>query len=231
MLHAHHTIGSTPRMTPPASYAAVVSRARREVVKMRRRTGNLEPDFIELARRWGNAIEYSDAFTRGHCDRVADLACALAAADGMDEESLFWFRVGALLHDVGKFVVPAEVLNKDGALTADEWELVRSHPLAGVEMVAGVEFPSEVMDILQSHHERWDGAGYPSGLAGEAIPRAARIVAIADAYDAITSTRSYKKALGHDAAIAVMRADSGRHFDPALYALFEDVVSALHTSA
>lgn len=207
------------------SYAAVVSRAQREVMKMRRRAGGTTPDFVELARRWANDIECNDAFTQGHCERVADIACALAGADGFASERLYWFRVGALLHDIGKFVVPAEVLNKAGRLSAAEWDVVRCHPSAGAEMVQDVAFPAEVMDVLRSHHERWNGTGYPQGLAGEAIPRAARIVAIADAYDAITSARSYKPALTHEAAMAVLRIDIGRHFDPQLFALFERVVS------
>lgn len=207
------------------SYTAVVSRAQREVMKMRRRAGGTTPDFVELARRWANDIECNDEFTQGHCDRVADIACALAVADGFTDERLYWFRVGALLHDIGKFVVPAEVLNKAGRLSAEEWDVVRSHPRAGVEMVQDVAFPGDVMDILLSHHERWDGSGYPHGLAGEAIPHAARIVAIADAYDAITSVRSYKDALAHDTAMAVLRIDVGRHFDPRLFAAFERVIS------
>lgn len=211
------------------SYTAVVSRAQREVMKMRRRAGGSTPDFVELARRWANDIECNDDFTQGHCDRVADIACAIAVVDGFTDERLYWFRVGAVLHDIGKFVVPAEVLNKAGRLSEAEWDVMRSHPRAGVEMVQDVAFPSDVMDILLAHHERWDGSGYPHGLAGEAIPRAARIVAIADAYDAITSVRSYKDALPHDTAMAVLRLDIGRHFDPRLFAHFERVVSGAGT--
>lgn len=204
----------------------MLERARREVQDLRSAPAHRAAEFLELARCWGNTIECNDAFTQGHCDRVADLACALAAADGMDEQSVFWVRVGALLHDVGKVVVPPDVLNKSGALTDDEWQVMRSHTVAGVDLVRCVEFPPEVMDILQSHHERWDGAGYPHRLAGQSIPRAARIVCIADAYDALTSTRSYKAPMTHDEALAVMRADSGAHFDPALLAVFEVTVAA-----
>lgn len=211
--------------SPRRSYTAVVSRAQREVMKMQRRAGGTTPDFVELARRWANDIECNDDFTQGHCDRVADIACAIAVADGFDAQRMYWFRVGALLHDIGKFVVPAEVLNKAGCLSPDEWDVVRSHPRAGVEMVQDVAFPGDVMDILLSHHERWDGSGYPHGLAGETIPPAARIVAIADAYDAITSERSYKPGLAHDTAMAVLRLDVGRHFDPRLFAIFDRVIS------
>jgi putative nucleotidyltransferase with HDIG domain len=198
-------------------------RARRDLADIDRRMGRLESDFLDVVRRWGESIECNDDYTQGHCERVADIACALAMRDGMDEQSLFWFRIGALLHDVGKLVIPPAVLNKRSPLSAAEWELMRSHPTAGVEMLADVEFPWDVSPIVQGHHERWDGQGYPHGLAGEAIPRVARMVSIADVYDALTSERSYKKGMSPAAAMEVMRADVGRQFDPALFALFEQV--------
>ncbi|MDB4880806.1 MAG: diguanylate cyclase [Gemmatimonadetes bacterium] len=201
-------------------------RARREMAEVSRRTGVLEDDFLQVARRWGRSMECTDLYTQGHSERVAEIACALALADGMDRQTLFWFRIGALLHDVGKLALPAGVLSKAGPLSAEEWGAVRDHPVQGVELLADIEFPWDVRPIVESHHERWDGAGYPHRLAGEAIPRVARIVAIADVYDALTSARSYKAPLSHPEAIAVMRADSGRQFDPALFALFEQVAAA-----
>ena len=124
----------------------------------------LEDDFINVVERWGESIEAKDRYTQGHCVRVADLSCAIATALGIDEQSLFWFRIGALLHDVGKLVVPSEVLNKPGKLNDEEWALMRSHPTAGVDMLAGIDFPWDVRPIIESHHERWDGKGYPHGL-------------------------------------------------------------------
>ena len=200
-------------------------RARRELVDVGRRMHGLESDFLDVVRRWGESIECKDQYTQGHCERVADLACALAARTGMDEQSLFWFRIGALLHDVGKLVIPPEVLNKSGALTPEEWALMKRHPTAGVEMLADVDFPWDVRPIVESHHERWDGKGYPHGLHGESIPRVARILCIADVYDALTSGRSYKKAMSHDDAMDVMRLQAGTVFDPELFALFEAVVA------
>jgi len=200
-------------------------RARRELADVDRRTTMLESDFLEVVRRWGESIESKDVYTQGHCVRVADLACALwaRASDG-DATSRFWFRIGALLHDVGKLLVPAEVLNKPGKLTDEEWALVRRHPAAGVELLADIEFPWDVCPIVQSHHERWDGAGYPDGLAGEAIPLTARVVCIADVYDALTSRRSYKERFTHEKAMEVMRSDRGRAFDPALFDRFEEMM-------
>ena len=202
-------------------------RASHMVADVDRRTSALEQEFLDVVRRWSDSIESKDEYTQGHCERVADIACALAARTGMDERTLFGFRIGALLHDVGKLVIPGEVLNKPGRLDDAEWELVRSHPLAGVQMLGDIDFPWDVRGAVESHHERWDGGGYPRQLAGESIPLWGRILCIADVYDALTTERSYKRALSHDDAMATMRADAGRQFDPALFALFEEVMREL----
>jgi len=194
------------------------------VADVARRTRRLEAQFIDVVRRWGQSIEAKDLNTHGHCERVADLACAIAAHMGIAGPTVFWYRVGALLHDIGKLVIPAEVLNKPDRLTEDEWALVRRHPSAGAEMLAAVDFPWDVRPIVESHHECWDGSGYPHGLAGERIPLAARIVCVADVYDVLTSDRSFKRALSHDEALDVMRRDIGRQFDPAVFRAFAEVV-------
>jgi putative nucleotidyltransferase with HDIG domain len=200
-------------------------RARRELADVDRRTAKLENDFLDVVRKWGESIESKDIYTQGHCVRVADLACALwMKANADDDTSLFWFRIGALLHDVGKLMVPAEVLNKPGKLTDEEWQMVRGHPSAGVELLADIEFPWDVRPIVESHHERWDGKGYPHGLAGEAIPLTARVLCVADVYDALTSVRSYKRALTHDEAMEIMGKDVGTQFDPVLFAAFEELM-------
>lgn len=200
-------------------------RARRELADVDRRTAVLESVFLDVVRRWGESIDAKDMYTQGHCIRVADLASALWARVGAgDDASLFWFRIGALLHDVGKLMVPAEVLNKQEPLSDDEWALMRRHPAAGVELLADIDFPWDVRPIVESHHERWDGTGYPHGLAGEAIPLSARVLCIADVYDALTTKRSYKDALSHDDAMRAMRRDVGAQFDPTLFAAFEAIV-------
>jgi putative nucleotidyltransferase with HDIG domain len=200
-------------------------RARRELADVDRRTAKLENDFLDVVRKWGESIESKDIYTQGHCVRVADLACALwMKVNAGDDTSLFWFRIGALLHDVGKLMVPAEVLNKPDKLSPDEWAMVRGHPSAGVELLADIEFPWDVRPIVESHHERWDGKGYPHGLAGEEIPLTARVLCVADVYDALTSVRSYKRAFTHDEAMEIMRQDVGKQFDPVLYAAFEEVM-------
>lgn len=198
-------------------------RARRDLADISNRTGRLEQEFEQVARRWGESIEAKDRYTQGHCVRVADLACDIAAELGMADQDLFWFRIGALLHDVGKIVIPESVLNKPGRLDEDEWALMRSHTTAGVEMLADVEFPWDVLPVIRSHHERWDGKGYPDQLAGDDIPLVARILCVADVYDALTSVRSYKRALSHEQAVELMGRDVGTMFDPYAYAAFERI--------
>ena len=200
-------------------------RARRDLADVDRQTTHLEGEFIDVVRRWGESIEAKDRYTQGHCERVADVACALAAKCGFDERTLFWFRIGALLHDVGKLIIPAEVLNKPAKLNDEEWALMRRHPEAGVELLAGIEFPWDVRPLIESHHERWDGKGYPHGIAGEAIPLTARILCLADVFDALTSQRSYKQSMTTADAMEIMRRDVGRAFDPALFEAFERVIA------
>jgi putative nucleotidyltransferase with HDIG domain len=201
-------------------------RARRELVDLDRRTMRLEDGFLDMVRQWGESIESKDAYTQGHCVRVADLACAVARRAGLAPHRMFWFRVGALLHDVGKIDIPAEILNKPGRLSAEEWALMRSHPEAGVELLKGIDFPDDVVPVILSHHEKWDGTGYPYGLSGEAIPLVARILGLADAYDALTTARSYKPGLSHARAMEIIRGDAGTHFDPSLVPLFEAVLGS-----
>jgi diguanylate cyclase (GGDEF)-like protein/putative nucleotidyltransferase with HDIG domain len=198
-------------------------RAQHDLTDIGERVGNLEQEFLHVARRWGESIEAKDRYTQGHCRRVAELACAIAAHSGFDEKQLFWFRIGALLHDVGKLVIPPEVLNKPGKLDDEEWHMMKSHTTAGVEMLGDIEFPWDVRPMVQSHHERWDGKGYPHGLAGEDIPLVARILMVADVYDALTSVRSYKRAHSHQDAMEMLRKDIGTMFDPTVFEWFERV--------
>jgi diguanylate cyclase (GGDEF)-like protein/putative nucleotidyltransferase with HDIG domain len=179
-------------------------RARRDLAATDRRIGDLESFFLTMVRQWGESIESADQYTQGHCERVADFACALARANGMDEKTLFWFRMGALLHDVGKIVVPLEVLNKPGKLTPEERAIIEQHPDAGVEVLADVDFPWDVRPMVRHHHERWEGNGYPTGIAGEEIPLSARILCIADVYDALTSDRPYRPGFTHEKAMDIM---------------------------
>ena len=194
-------------------------KAQHRVVQVERRNAALEARFLEMAHHWGDSIESKDHYTQGHCQRVAFFACVLADSAGMDSRSLFWFRLGALLHDIGKIIVPTEVLNKTSGLTDEEWAIMKRHPEAGLELVSDIDFPGDVRAIIRNHHERWDGSGYPDGLAGEEIPFAARILCVADVYDALTTARSYRDCMSHARAAEEMRAQKGQ-FDPHLLATF-----------
>jgi putative nucleotidyltransferase with HDIG domain len=194
-------------------------KAQHRVAQVERRNAALEARFLEMAHNWGDSIESKDHYTQGHCERVAFFACVLADSTGMDSRSLFWFRLGALLHDIGKIIVPTEVLNKAGNLTEEEWAIMKRHPEAGLELVSDIDFPGDVRAIIRNHHERWDGKGYPDGLAGEEIPFAARILCVADVYDALTTARSYRDSLSHTRAVEVMRGSPGQ-FDPQLLDAF-----------
>ena len=206
-------------------------RARRELADVDRRLAELEGDYLVIVREWGESIEAKDAYTQGHCSRVAAWACRLAEAAGLPAEDRPWFRMGALLHDVGKVEVPLSVLNKDGPLTDDERRIIQRHPVAGVELLEGIDFPWDVRPMIRHHHERWDGGGYPDGLAGEGIPLAARILTVADVWDALTTTRSYRPAFAPSEALDVMEGESGRVFDPELWALFRGRVLEAGTGA
>jgi HD-GYP domain-containing protein (c-di-GMP phosphodiesterase class II)/predicted negative regulator of RcsB-dependent stress response len=194
--------------------------ASRELTDVDRRVKRLEEEFLAIVHQWGSSIEHVDRYTQGHCERVAEYACALATDAGLDEQILLWFRMGAVLHDVGKIMVPAEILNKPGPLSSAEAATMREHPARGEMLIAGVGFPWDIRPMIRHHHERWDGRGYPDRLAGPQIPRAARILCIADVFDALTSSRSYRAAYTMEEAAALMNADAGSVFDPELLAIF-----------
>ena len=199
-------------------------RAQRKLADLRHRVARLETRFYHVVTNWAHTIESKDAYTLGHCERVADYACALARDVGFDELTMFWFRIGALLHDVGKIVVPSEILNKSGPLTADERLIMERHPAAGSDLLADIEFPWDILPLVRNHHERWDGRGYPDRIGGNDIAVAARVACVADVFDALTTDRPYRRAFSLDEALAIMVKDSGTIFDPALFARFEQLV-------
>lgn len=198
-------------------------RARRDLRDVAGKLRQLEEAFLDIVRQWGESIESADQYTQGHCIRVADYACALARAAGLEEEVILWFRMGALLHDVGKIVVPPGILNKPGKLTPEERVLVERHPDAGVDLLAEIEFPWDIRPMVRYHHERWCGGGYPTGISGEEIPLAARILCIADVYDALTSARPYRAALSPTCSLGLMTGKMAGHFDPGLLSLWEQL--------
>ena len=162
------------------------------------------------------AVEESHPWTRGHARRVADLALAVAEALGWDEARLDVVRSGSLLHDVGKLLLPTELLGKPGPLSESELEEVRTHPAAGARLIAGTPEARDALPCVLYHHERWDGLGYPAMLDGPLIPIEARLVGLADAFDAMTSRRPYRPPMSHSAALRELDRCAGTQFDPTL---------------
>jgi HD-GYP domain-containing protein (c-di-GMP phosphodiesterase class II) len=162
------------------------------------------------------AVEVKDRYTHGHSERTAKIAVQLGVRLGLDEDTLRALARGAYLHDVGKIAIPDEILNKPAALTAGERVVVETHPQVGYELVLPVGPLQEALPVVLHHHERWDGTGYPQGLSGRNIPLIARVAAIADVWDAMTSDRSYREGLPPQLALAHIEAGRGTHFDPKL---------------
>jgi putative nucleotidyltransferase with HDIG domain len=165
-----------------------------------------------------NALEAKDAYTRGHSDRVGAWSRALGAALGLAAADAESIAQAGLLHDIGKIGVPEAVLTKRGPLTELEWRAMRRHPVVGAQIVAPFDFLAAGALIIRHHHERWDGSGYPDGLAGETIPLGARIVAVADVFDALTSDRPYRRALPVPEARARLAAEAGATLDAGVVA-------------
>ncbi|ASK64063.1 metal-dependent phosphohydrolase [Virgibacillus phasianinus] len=170
------------------------------------------------------SLELKDPYTRGHSERVAEYATRLAkATEKFNSSELKSFYYACLLHDIGKIQIPDSILSKSDKLTEEEYRVIKTHPVVGAETLRQVEGVSENIDVIYYHHERWDGSGYPEGLKEESIPLLPRVTAIADAFDAITSSRSYRPALSLDEAYRRIIAGKGTQFDPSLVDLFMKV--------
>ena len=170
------------------------------------------------------AVDIKDGYTRGHSERVGQAAMMIARELGMDDERVEVLRFAGILHDVGKLGVPTRLLTKDGPLTPEERRIIELHPEYGHEMVRGIAFLGEARAAVLHHHERLDGTGYPYGLAGSQIPESARVVAVADAFDAMTSTRSYSRARPVPVALKELQRCAGAHFDPRMVAALVRVI-------
>jgi putative two-component system response regulator len=181
---------------------------------------SLQDTTIATLEAFSETIEQKDSYTKGHCNRVRNLSVALGRALGLPHESLDILEGGSLLHDIGKISIPEEILNKDSSLSKEEYEVIKTHPEAGQRIVAHLPYLKRYIPIVRSHHERIDGQGYPDGLKGEAIPLEVKIVSLADAYDAMTSSRAYRAALPTEIAIEELKFFSGSQFDTDLVNLF-----------
>lgn len=180
-------------------------------------------DAVRARQGLARAVDAKDPHTRRHSDRVADLAAAIAAELGWDPAACARISEAAVVHDVGKIAIPDKILFKPGKLTAREYETVKDHSRIGAEMLDGV-LDADQVAWVRGHHERWSGGGYPDGLSGEAIPEGARIIAVADAWDAIVSERPYGAPRRPDEALVECQAHAGTQFWPAAVDALEQVV-------
>ena len=191
-----------------------------ERAKLREANEHLLAAYEETIEGLSHALDLRDKETEGHSLRVTELTIRLAQAYGLTEEEITHIRRGALLHDMGKIGVPDAILQKPAALSDEEWRVMRKHPQYVYDMLYSVQYLRPALSIPYCHHEKWDGTGYPRGLKGEQIPISARLFAVADVWDALTSDRPYRPAWSREQALDFIREQSGSHFDPQAVELF-----------
>lgn len=213
-------VGAVDYITKPVSPAIVKARVRTHLSLVR--VEELRETRLQIVQRLGLAAEYKDNETGLHVIRMSHYSRVLALAAGFSEAQAEELLNAAPMHDVGKIGIPDAVLRKPGKLDGEEWEVMKQHAQIGADIIG--EHPSGLLrmarEIALNHHEKWDGSGYPRGIGGAEIPVEARIIAIADVFDALTSERPYKKAWPVEEAVQLLREQSGRHFDPELVELF-----------
>lgn len=197
--------------------------------EVKARTSELREAQLEIVRRLGRAGEYRDNETGAHVIRMSKVAEILARGMGLDKRTCEKILHASPMHDVGKIAIPDAILLKPGPLTDDEWEVMKGHAVAGADILGGHQ--SELMtmaaEVAKNHHEKWDGSGYPAGISGEDIPLVARIAAVSDVFDALTSARPYKKAWPIDEAVEHIKKQAGSHFDPRVVEVFLKNVDAI----
>ncbi len=210
---------------------------RSRAVELEQALSLLEDSYLDMVKTLAFVVEAKDPSTHSHLERTHDYATVLARVIDAELADDHGLRYGFLLHDVGKIGVPEAILNKPGPLDEEEWRIMRAHPEIGVQMVAGIKSLGSAVEVIRSHHERWDGRGYPAGLGGERIPLSARIFSVCDAFDAMTSDRPYRRALPYEQAVEEIMAGAGSQFDPAMTDAFvtignlEEIHASLHAGA
>jgi putative two-component system response regulator len=206
-----------------ATHLALANQNRELEVQVKLQTDEINQGKLEIIKRLGRAAEYKDNETGMHVLRMASYCHLLAIESGMSEKEADLLREAAPMHDIGKIGIPDGILLKEGKLTNEEWSVMMTHVAIGVDILEG-DSNSELLEmaktVAQTHHEKYNGKGYPQGLMGEEIPLIGRISAIADVFDALTSTRSYKKAWTSDEAFSLIEKEKGEHFDPVLAEMF-----------
>lgn len=212
-----------------ATYMARIGEKQQHIDELKLSQEHLADLYLSTIKSLALAIDAKDQYTHQHILRVQRYAVGIAKHMGLSGAELEGVNTGALLHDIGKLGVPEYVLLKPGRLTEEEFAKIKKHPEIGAAILDPVEFPWPVLPAVKYHHEKWNGTGYPDGLKGEEIPLTARILAVADVYDALTSTRSYRTAWPHEKALAVIQKDAGTHFDPAIVDVFSQVIEGIIT--
>ncbi len=203
-----------------AGQAAIAVDSATMMKELQRFNAELSLAYDETIEGWSRALDLRDRETEGHTQRVTEITLRLALELGIKEEDMIHVRRGALLHDIGKMGIPDTILFKPGPLDEHEWKVMYQHPRYAYEMLSPIAYLNQALDIPYYHHEKWDGSGYPLGLKGKQIPLAARIFAVADVYDALTSNRPYRNAWPHNNAVNYIRDESGKHFDPVVVDTF-----------
>ena len=215
---SHHNLMILPgvfiSITALVSILLIYHSNKRTIKTQRKYRQNLEEFTKSIIKAFTNCIDGKDAYTNGHSYRVAQYTVMLGKKLGLDEETLDKYYNIGLLHDIGKISIPDAILTKPGKLTPEEFDIIKSHAQRGYEILKDVKIQDDIADGAHYHHERFDGKGYPSGISGEDVPLVARIIAVADAFDAMSSTRSYRKKLPLDFIVQEIERCTGTQFDP-----------------
>jgi putative two-component system response regulator len=218
-------IGVEDRLTKPIDPGSLSKITNSRLLRAAEvKIAHIDQAYLETIKVLANAIEGRDQYTRGHVDRVTKYTIWLAEALRWPSESVRILEIGARLHDIGKIVVPDQILNKPSKLNEEEWKLMRRHPIVGAKMLDEISHLQEAIPYILYHHERWDGTGYPEGLKGRNIPVGARMLAIADVFDALTTPRPYHPAKTRETVYDLLRYEAGKHFDPDLVPIFIDLI-------
>jgi len=197
-----------------AQQAAIALESSQNFERLQKSNQELLQAYDDTLAGWVNFLDLRDEGTEGHTMRVTESTLKICKAFGFSSQEMLQINRGVLLHDIGKIGIPDNILNKPGPLTEDEWKIMKKHPVFAYQMLYPIAYLRPALDIPYCHHEKWDGSGYPRGLKGTEIPLTARIFAVVDVYDALTSDRPYRKAWKKEAVVEYIRQNSGTHFDP-----------------
>ncbi|WP_416825179.1 HD-GYP domain-containing protein [Ectobacillus polymachus] len=195
-------------------------------IKIKEMNDAIQNSSTEIIQALAQAIEIRDRYTSGHCFRVSEMSCQIGEQLGLSQEELLYLKWSGILHDIGKLGMPEAIMNKPGKLTPEEFDVIKQHSAMGLQILSGISQASDIADGVYYHHERMDGSGYPEGIAGEDIPLQARIIAVSDVWDALTSKRSYRDSLSKEEALAIMEKGRGNHFDPHILDIFMKIIRA-----